>query len=292
MRFSGHETFSIREGWLYKGLNLLVNEPDKLHHRFVADYLGVGSNMAKSIRYWLQATKLAIQDPKKRGRLKQTNFGAVIFENDPYFIETDTWWLLHINLVSSVPFANTWYWFFNYFNLERFERTVVVENLRQYIQLHNRKIPSFKTLDRDVSCLLSSYSHHIPLEYVDPEEARDCPFRELGLMNFMRSSGYYRMQYRTKDIHPCIFGYCTSKAFGDIGHGDIHIQRLLREPGGPGRAFALTSESLHEAIVKIMGEYDEIRVHGHAGERAVFIPLRDPLDWVKEYYKSKKGGIL
>lgn len=56
MKFGGHETFPVREGWLHKGLKLVVEEPEKLVDEHVADWLGVGRNMAKSIRYWLQAT--------------------------------------------------------------------------------------------------------------------------------------------------------------------------------------------------------------------------------------------
>lgn len=48
MRFGGHETFPVREGWLHKGLKLVAEEPDKLSHEHVADWLGVGRNMAKS----------------------------------------------------------------------------------------------------------------------------------------------------------------------------------------------------------------------------------------------------
>ncbi len=51
MRFGGHETFPVREGWLHKGLKLVVEEPEKLIGEHVADWLGVGRNMAKSIRY-------------------------------------------------------------------------------------------------------------------------------------------------------------------------------------------------------------------------------------------------
>ena len=59
MKFSGHETFAIREGWLHKGLKLLIEAPDKLVHEFSADWLGVGKNMARSIRHWLEVTGLA-----------------------------------------------------------------------------------------------------------------------------------------------------------------------------------------------------------------------------------------
>lgn len=56
MRFGGHETFAVREGWLYKGLSLLHERPDAFSDPFVADLLGVGRNMAKSIRHWLSVT--------------------------------------------------------------------------------------------------------------------------------------------------------------------------------------------------------------------------------------------
>ena len=61
MKFGGHETFPVREGWLHKGLKLVVEDPEKLIDEHVADWLGVGRNMAKSIRYWLQATGLCEQ---------------------------------------------------------------------------------------------------------------------------------------------------------------------------------------------------------------------------------------
>ena len=41
MRFGGHETFTIREGWLHKGLKLLTKNPDLLLDEYVADRLGV-----------------------------------------------------------------------------------------------------------------------------------------------------------------------------------------------------------------------------------------------------------
>ncbi len=286
MRFSGHETFSVREGWLHKGLRLLIKEPEKMYDEFTADYLGVGSNMAKSIRHWLQATKLAVQDSENRGRIKPTPFGELVFEKDPYFVETGTWWLLHINLIAHKSYADTWNWFFNYFNLENFDRPVVVENLRQYIQLKNKKVPSLQTLDRDVACLLSSYARHIPNENIDPEGVRDCPFRELGLMSYFRTSGTYQMHFRAKEIHPSIFGYCIAELFNNDVPIDIDIQQLVREPSGPGRTFVLTSESLFETLNYVMSENDEIKMHGHAGKRAVSLPNRNSLDWISKYFEE------
>ena len=59
MRFGGHQTFFVREGWLAKGLGLLREDVSAFDDPYVADRLGVGRNMAKSIEHWLLATGLA-----------------------------------------------------------------------------------------------------------------------------------------------------------------------------------------------------------------------------------------
>jgi len=289
VRFSGHETFPVREGWLYKGLQLLIEEPRKLFDMHAADYLGVGANMAKSIRYWLQTTGLAFTDASRKGQLTPTELGQLIAEHDPYFIDVRTWWLLHINTLTPPAYATTWEWFFNTFNLERFDRAVATENLRQFIQLRQKALPSPKTLERDLTCLLATYAMSIPSEDDDPEEARDSPFRELRLLRYYRASGKYHLQYHRKDIHPCVFGYCVSRAFEDAGFGDISIQRLTREPGGPGRAFVLTHETLFELLVELSVAYPEFHIHGHAGQRALAVPKRPAIDWIEEMYQETNG---
>jgi hypothetical protein len=134
---------------------------------------------------------------------------------------------------------------------------------------------------------LASYSRDIPADNSDPEEARDCPFRDLGLLSYFRASGHYQLHHNAKPIDSCVFGYCVSKAYEDVGQGDIAIQRLLREPGGPGCAFALTSESLYETLVFVTSENNDIHIRGHAGQRAVSIQSRKPIEWVKAMYKQR-----
>ena len=123
MRFGGHETFSIREGWLHKGLKLLIGQPGCLVEEHAADWLGVGRNMAKSIRHWLVATGLAQQLPRRGSQkivgLKETEIGRLIYEMDPFFGELGTWWTLHVNLVNNPNHAASWEWFFNNFSHSR-----------------------------------------------------------------------------------------------------------------------------------------------------------------------------
>lgn len=302
MRFGGHETFAVREGWLHKGLKLLMEDRDKFKDEFVGDWLGVGPNMAKSIKHWLVATGLAeyvnARASRKYPDLLPTPLGEKVFERDPYFTAIGTWWVLQMNLVNNENYAATWKWFFNNFNLGRFEKSVCIDGLRRYLQMTNNKMPSPNTVERDVSCFLNSYSEKVPPDRSDPEDAQDCPFTDLGLMTYYRNSGYYHLNFAAKDIPPYIFSYGISLANGHTqGRGktdDIPLSKIARQPGGPGRCFLLTSESLFETMQPMMSSAleDAIEIVGHAGERAVRIKIKKPLAWIRMYYEAEKKGDL
>ena len=179
MRFGGHQTFYVREGWLAKGLALLLEDPSEFDDPFVADQLGVGRNMAKSIEHWLLATGLATKSERRRRpekpRLQATELSRIIGKHDPWFLDPGTWWFLHINLVRNPAHAATWHWFFNHYASSRFDRPTVVAQLEQHERLRAQRVPSPKTLARDVSCFLGSYAVEVPYRRKDPEEEIELP---------------------------------------------------------------------------------------------------------------------
>jgi len=297
MKFSGHETFQVREGWLHKGLKLISHAPQMMGDEFVSDYLGVGRNMAKSIRHWLIATQLAEPHPastgNKRPVLQLTDFGDLVWKHDPYLLELGTWWMLHTNLVNNPEVATSWAWFFNNFSHDRFGRSVCLESLRRHIEMARKRPPSTSTLERDLGCLLLSYARTIPAQAVDPEDGADSPFRELGLLNYFKSSGYYQVNQTAKELSSTIFGYAMAKAFDEFRQSrkstDISIGDATRKPGGPGRVFCLTGESLFETVSRIESlEQDEISIAGMAGERVIRMRCLLPIDWAKQFYMNVK----
>ena len=97
MKFRAHDTFFIRKGWLSKGMKAVHSKPDV----FVAkdenpmDVLGIGSNMVKSLRYWLVATNLTEEALLNKRRVQKfTGFGNQIFKNDRYMEEYGTLYLM------------------------------------------------------------------------------------------------------------------------------------------------------------------------------------------------------
>lgn len=297
MRFSGHETFPIRQGWLHKGLKLLLDEPERLLQDDVADWLGVGRNMGKSIRFWLEITGLsqpAEQQSRRVLSLEASELGRKIFTYDPYFAEPGTWWALHLEVVDSMERATTWAWFFDHFARARFTKVEVLDALRRYLELHSqmRTPPSARTLDRDVSCLLSSYARPIPQDPTDPEEGTDCPLRDLGLMRHLRSSGVYEIDFDRRDLPPEIFAYSLARTFGgdlpeDASRLEITVSQAAGRRGGPGRAFCLTAEGVFEEAMRLEAAYpDALEIGGLAGERLLRLDSTAPIDWLTAYYRT------
>lgn len=293
MKFGGHETFTVREGWLYKGLRLLRESPRHLTGEMAADELGVGNNMAKSIRHWLLATGLAKQAEENalgsRSRdLEATPLGKLVGEHDPFLREVGTWWALHLNLISSDSYAPSWLWFFNFFSLDRFERPVCFEALKRHLQMTQKRLPSQKTLERDLACLLASYSRTVPPKRSDPEDVEESPFVELGMLTHFRSSGWYEINRGCKDVPPELLGCALNACAGQSDTSDvlqIPLMEALRLPRGPGRGFVLTAESLYELAGRAEQDRStEIRISGLAGERMIVSPKKPQVEWLRDYY--------
>ena len=283
MRFGGHQTFYVREGWLAKGLALLLDDASAFDDPFVADQLGVGRNMAKSIEHWMLATGLATKGERRRlpdrPRLKASELGKIIAKHDPWFLDPGTWWFLHINLVRSPAHAATWHWFFNHYASSRFERATVVAQLEQHERLRSQRVSSPKTLERDVSCFLGSYAVEVPYRRKDPEEEIDCPFQELRIIRHFRASGYYELNRRRKSISPQVLLYALQApgltSDESTGIVDVTLHDLHRMEGGPAQVIALSADALFEHLVELETNSRDapLSMSGLAGDRQLRFEL-------------------
>lgn len=119
-KLKGHEKFPLREGWINKGLSVAK---EKGTHIFLEsqgpDMLGVGTNMVKSIRYWMQACGLLVKDGNKE---ILSDMAEIIYMNDPYLEDIFSLWILHSNITKNIEQATVWYMFFNRFNVDSFNK--------------------------------------------------------------------------------------------------------------------------------------------------------------------------
>ena len=97
MRFSGHESFVCRYAWLPKAYRAVVKNRaafGNVEQAMVS--LGVGKNMVRSIRFWVEV--MGVVTPRKDKTLEPTYFGEAVFGDggfDPFLEDIRTLWLLH-----------------------------------------------------------------------------------------------------------------------------------------------------------------------------------------------------
>ena len=100
LRFSGHETFAFRYAWLPKAYRMLKRNPHAFSNEDAAMVeLGLGKNMVRSLRFWVEAAGVARATQDRT--LELTEFGHAVFRRDgldPYLEDVRTLWLLHWNL--------------------------------------------------------------------------------------------------------------------------------------------------------------------------------------------------
>ena len=114
-KFRGHETFYIRKGWLYKGLKNLDKNASVFSDKSInpSDTFGLGVNMIKSLRYWLQAVSLTVEKREnQKSKQELTDLGNIIFKYDKYIEEIGTLCLLHYKLATNNNLATSWSYFF------------------------------------------------------------------------------------------------------------------------------------------------------------------------------------
>lgn len=295
MKFRGHETFFIRKGWLSKGLRGINQDGNLFLSKEVnpMDALGIGSNMVKSLRYWLQAVGLTSEPSSGRRKQTLTEFGQLVFEHDRYIEEIGTLQLLHHNLINNVEMATAWYFFFNIFNMTEFSREDFVESIQKWIAMQFKdETVAVRSLEDDFQCIVSTYLPRSKVNPVrsSPENNIDCPLGELGLIDV---SGRDRRNYRktmppAADLHPCVLLTILSEQAG--GREEISLNELLSAPCNIGRTFNLDAITMLDALYRIE-RIGAIRISRTSGLDVIrILDQRSRLEWLERYYQEIEQG--
>ena len=180
-RIKGHESFILRDGWLIKGMRAVTQNPKVFSENAGADALGVGTNMAKSIRYWMRATGVSEETGTKGVFL--TDFGKTILDEDPYLEDIFTVWLLHCNIACNYEQATSWNLFFNEIILaSAFSRDDLYKmETELFLQSTGEDTVSERSIRDDCTAILSMYTTK-GNSSDDPEDKKVSPFAELGLL--------------------------------------------------------------------------------------------------------------
>ena len=243
-RLKGHESFILRDGWLTKGLRA-VSQDSKVFSKFSgADALGVGTNMAKAIRYWLRAAGLVNDTPKV---VTLTGLGETLFEHDPYFEDTFSLWLVHSNIARNSAQATSWNIFFNDITVSTFSRKELASMMAEKIQVTYDIQPPERSVADDCSAILQMYSGDMDgHEDRDPEEKKRSPFIALGLLKQIENGMFEKTRPAINELDQLIILYLIAERLGT--EGIMTIDAVAGDDDMPGKILNLSRVSINDYL--------------------------------------------
>lgn len=298
-KFSGHQTFVFRYGWLEKGVRG-VNEYGNVFSRDDAlVLLGVGKNMVASIRHWCEVTRLIEIDGKNKGgkglQLRVSDIGRRLLLDggwDPFLEDDASLWLIHWLLVSNPAIVTSWKLLFSKFPRPDFTRRELIDFIASFVGKKSIKV-SDNILKRDVDCLLRTYAAGSNgKKQAHPEETFDCPLLHLDLIQPSPDKDMYRFAMGPKpSLSAAVFAFALSEYFERAAGttNTLSVQKCLYGEGSPGQAFKLDENTLIEYIEELEEQTDgAMMIDETAGLKQIY--RRRPFDAMQildDYYGGR-----
>ena len=259
--FAGHESFPLRANWLPKAISLVKTSPPALlNEEETMIQLGVGKNMARSIRHWGESTGII---NRTDDGFEVSTIGEIIFgdRGDPYLEDKDTLWLIHYLVVSNGSKNGLWYYLFNIFSGDYLKRDDFIRGVSAWAAKHAKKTPSEKTLERDFLCCMSMYAKKDrQLEGALIADLLASPIKELRIITGpIDHSAYYLRRITGLEFSPWLFAFALLDFWeSQESQETVSVDQILHGEGSPGRIFRLSEN----AIVHYLREFEKITKKG------------------------------
>jgi|SRR5581483_5218193 len=265
-RFSGHETFPCRYAWLPKAYIALQKDPGTFSNEdFAIVELGVGKNMVRAIRFWVQV--MGVAQFSSDGGYEITRFGKLLLGDrglDRFLEDRRTLWLLHWKLLSHIEeplFA--WDYMVNRWLHPEINRIDVTRAFQSEARQIDRKL-SPVTLEQHFDVFLHTYTPTRSRKGEIQEDNLDCPLVELELIQCIgdrpakdgggRREPVYAFRRETKpDVTPelfiyCLFEYWTARKSNEetLSFRDVSVAH-----GSVGQVFKLPEMDVRDRLERL-----------------------------------------
>ena len=257
-RFSGHETFACRFAWLPKAVRLIERYPAALSNDEASILeLGLGKNMVKALRFWLEVFDVA---SPRTGTWSLLPFGEAIFGPqglDPYLERVETQWLLHWQLSTAVQYP-LFAWRHILFRRMRadFTRSELLAEMRSEGERLGYE-HSDVTLLQHADAFLHTYLG--TLSSSSPEDALDGPLVDLGIVQRLerRRGGADKIEpvfalrrVEIEEVGPAVVDFAVANFWQARRTGEtiVTFRDLAYGEGSPGAALRLEPEDLREYL--------------------------------------------
>ena len=286
MGFSQHQSFYLRDRWLSKAIKNIQTNNSFFYEKDAFEKVGLGKNMVQSLKHWIIATKLfeEIKDETNKAH-KITSLGEFVRENDIAIKYINTACLLHYSLATNLNVSTAWYWFFNIYNETVFTREELLNELRNWVQKHEKRVISENSLKRDIDCLIKLYT--TGGSNSDPEEVFLSPLYKIHLLE-ERNGTIYKREPNFNNDNLMIVGYTLLKYKEKYQASSISLDDMVHKEELLGKVYNLKRST----IVSLISEWTE-----HPAYPAIFtrtnnldmlrLPEISPYEFINYEYNRK-----
>jgi hypothetical protein len=201
---TGHQSFYLRQSWLSKAVNAIINGVDifsGVELINAIDTLGIGSNMVKSLRYWIKISNIVEYSNKS---YMVTDEARQLFESDNTLQSKVSKWIIHIWLCKNLP---SWEQFFVRDKLSSFTKEQLMNRLN--IVLHEEGSNySLKTIKEQIDIFLNMYRYK---DINDPEENNISPLATLQIIEQINQDEYRFRIMHEQDVPSEVILYILCK---------------------------------------------------------------------------------
>ena len=279
-KLQGHEKFSLREGWTNKALRIISDTPDIFLRKDATDMFGIGSNMVKSLRYWMRAFGLTSENGSAGTEL--TELGKLIAKYDPYLESPFSLWIMHSCISKNKEEATTWFMYFNHCDADDLTKNEIEAILLREVKKYAAgQSFSEKSLSNDVDVLLNMYSKN--REKSDPEDKNVSPFSQLALIKNM-DGRYIKNHPDKKNFSEMIVLYELVLMLKDsVG---VSIEKAVHGENGLANIYNLTSVMANDYFDRLDAA-GYIHVNRTAGLDMIYLVQKiKASDVLEKYYKN------
>lgn len=272
----------LRDGWLTKGILAVKENPKVFFENAGADALGVGTNMAKAIRYWLREGGLTEENGK--ADIQLSDLGKLIEEKDAYFEDDFSLWLVHIHLAMNAERVTSWYIFFNLLESEEFTKEELKSELTDKIlQFAQVESVAESSVNSDCQGILNMYYRENEKDY-DPEDKRISPFAHLGLIR-KNMNRYKKHQPNLNTLSADVILYILAKAREEASGDSISIDALVNQENMPGKLLNLNRVALNYYLDELADE-NYLTVNRTAGLDMVYFKDLSSYEVARRHYEK------
>lgn len=213
--------------------------------------------MVSSMRHWANAAGI-LEETSGSNVIRTTPLGRKLFGPkglDPYMEHPASLWLIHWELSARAE-KTTWFWAFNHFPSETFDREHLAKGLERLAKESGWTRAAGATIKNDVACFIRTYAAQSTLAQSTHEDTLESPLTELGLIKPVgKRDGFRFVRGAKPTLGNGVFVYALIDFWSRISKtATLSFEAIAHEPGSPGRVFLLSEND----VVDRLAALDEI----------------------------------